>query len=61
MSNTNTQVVEHEEFHELNMMLEWFKQEWGDDLDPLPDDVVEYEEDYELKDINQHRMSSEEV
>lgn len=60
--DTNQQELEHEEFDTLGMMLDWFKCEWGDDLDPVPNGVAEMEEDYDLEDIKPaERMSSEVV
>lgn len=58
----NTQVVDHEEFDHLNIIEDWLKGEWGNELDPIPDEVVEIEEDFELKDISQLKeLSREEV
>lgn len=58
----NQQVIDSEEFNELELMLQWFKLEWGDLHDPIPDDVIEVEEDYEIKNTSQIRVSvSEEV
>lgn len=58
----NEQIVDSEEFNELELMLQWFKLEWGDIHDPIPEDVIEVEEDYEVKNISQIRVSvSEEV
>lgn len=62
LNDVNEQKLDHEEFNELQMMLDWFNCEWGDEHDPIPNDVIEYEEDYELKSINQPTgLSSTEV
>ena len=47
---------ENTEFCELEMLLDWFRCEWGDEHDPatIPpdvDNVIEIEEDFELQDV----------
>lgn len=50
MSGTTEQLIEHDEFNSLTMMMEWFRLEWPDDFETT-DDVVELEEDYELEKV----------
>lgn len=63
----NAIILESKEFDDLQLLDEWFKYEWGDDHDPVPDDVnevtlTELPEDYEVKDISQlEKASSREV
>lgn len=57
---SNKEVMQSREFDELNLLEEWFKFEWGDIHDPV-DEIIEYEEDYELQSINQLELLSKEV
>lgn len=54
---SNATILESEEFNDLNLLEEWFKYTWGDEHDPV-DEVVEYEEDYELEEISQRKELS---
>lgn len=53
------QALDHEEFDTLQMMLDWWKCEWGDEHDPIPTKATE---DYEMEEINQPKgLSGTEV
>jgi hypothetical protein len=49
----NQVLLDSADFNTLELLDEWFKYTWGDEHDPIPDNVVEYEEDYDLQEISQ--------
>lgn len=55
---SNATILESEEFNELNLLDEWFKYTWGDEHDPVVEDIIEYEEDYFEEDINRPKELS---
>lgn len=52
LSVSNTKMLSSEEFNDLILLEDWFKYTWGDEHDPS-EEVIEYEEDYELENVNQ--------